>query len=260
MDEEPHSAASPSEQVHVLERRTPHLQPLELVPGGERFDVSSCRTRVGSVVRRTTSLPFRRKRISVSPPAPSIGQLRRRALTHDRAVPEDTRPGGQVLGLVEVVRRQEDRLPERPSERSSPRRPVAPGVEGRSSARRGRRAPGYRTSATPRSSRRFCPRERLHARVRLSASPTSRSLVHVPGDARSSRRRHGASPRPSRFGKSWDCWRTTPIRCGLGLGARRIEAEDSDLPPSRRRYPSRISTWSSARRRSDRGGRRPRPR
>ena len=61
--EEPHSAsASPSSEreVDLFERRPPHLEPLELLAARERLRVSSCSTRVGSLVRTTISSPSRR--------------------------------------------------------------------------------------------------------------------------------------------------------------------------------------------------------
>ena len=120
---------------------------------------------------------------SRSPPR-RAGQLRRPAERDDLALAQDGDAVGELLGLVEVVRGQEDGLAElRAASGSCPTRRGGPPGRSRSSARRGRGARGRR-------------RARARGRAAASARPTASSRARPA----SPRARRGRSPRPSRAG------------------------------------------------------------
>ena len=146
--------------------------------------VSSCSSAVGSSVCVLDQLA-----VAVAVGDAVVGcadaELARRPDREHAAVLDDRHAVGQLLRLVEVVRRQQDRLAERRAASApSPRRRGAPPGRSPSSARRGRSARGRRpararspaaAAARRRAcgcARRPCPR----ARPAPSTSSTSRGL------------------------------------------------------------------------------------
>ena len=172
-------------EVDLFERRPAHLEALQLDAARERLgrqlvqDARRLRRLDDDLARRRGGSGSRSRRV-----APR--QLGRPAEGDDLPVAEHGDPVGELLGLVEVVRREQDRLARaRAASGSSPTpRGARPG-RSRSSARRGRRARGRRRARAPRSSRRFWPPESVLTRAsRFSPSPT-RSITSSTSRGRS---------------------------------------------------------------------------
>ena len=130
--EDPHVRLLVDElEVDVLERRAPHLDPLELAALRERGR--------GQLVERPRRLlGLEDDELAVAPVADlglrARGQLGGPAELDDLAGDEHGDPVGELLGLVEVVRRQEDGLAE-PAQRAD----ELPGVAARGGVEAGRR-------------------------------------------------------------------------------------------------------------------------
>ena len=158
----------------------------------------------------------------------------RRAGRRRRSRPsrEDGDAVGELLGLVEVVRREQDRLAELPQRadrlpggaRACGSKPVVGSSRKISS--------GSPTAPSPRSSRRRWPPESVRTRAsRFSVEADELDdLVDRRAAAGSSRRRARGSRRRVRVGYIADDWRTTPIRSRQSPPAlRRVDAEHLDL-------------------------------
>ena len=148
-----------------------------------------------------------------------------RPLGDDPAAGDDRDAVGELLGLVHVVRREEDGLAElRAARRSRARRCGAPTGRSRSSARRGRSAPGRRSArarrragaaARRRAAARACPPSRRARRAR-----SSRRCRAARGSSRSRARGTRARSAPAR--------RSTPAaRRRRGCARRRRRAPGS---------------------------------
>ena len=162
-------------EVDVLERRPSHLELLELASGRERRRrqlVEHARRIVASRPRRA-----RRRGGSGSPSTPeSPMSSAGRSLPDDLAVAEHRDAVGELLRLVEVVRRQEDRRAERAKRADHVPRGAARGrVEARRRlveedeigiARRARRRGRAAASALPRASSRARRASRRARRAR----------------------------------------------------------------------------------------------
>ena len=166
-------------EVDLLERRPPHLQALELLAARDR-----CRRQLGEDARRLVR-PHEHL-LAVLPVADLRLQVGRRQLggrpdAHDLSLAHHRDAVGELLGLVEVVRREQDGLAER-AERADhlPRRAARLRVEA------GRRlveedevgiADERDAEVEPPL---LAARERLDARVRLLLEPDERDhLVDV---------------------------------------------------------------------------------
>ena len=198
-------------EVDVLERRAPDLERLELEALGQRTPVSSCSARVGSSVSSTTSSPrrgsgsARTRRSQSAPRASRSGRSRRHAARRrDRRAAAPRRGSGWSAGSSSRARGASGRA-SHAFRRAAGSKPVVGSSRKTSS--------GSPTSATPRSSRRFCPPERvLTCASRFSTSPTSADhlvdVARLPVVA-------GEDPvhlAHGQDGQSSDCCRTTPIR------------------------------------------------
>jgi hypothetical protein len=171
-------------------------------------------------------------------------QLGGRPDPDQRSLADHGDPVGELLGLVEVVRREHDRLPRARSERTSSHavrradgsKPVVGSSRKTSS--------GSPTRATPRSSRRFWPPgERLDALARLVGEPGELDhLVHVARPRVVAREHrvhlaHGQRRRQLRLLEHDADPRSVAASAFHGSAPRTLTS-----PPSRSRYPSRIST------------------
>src|SRR3954469_600577 len=99
-------------QVDLLERRSRHLEVLQALAAGPRLAgelVQQRRRVVGDVFE---GLPARVAVGDAHPPGRVHAQLARRALGEDAAALDDRDAVGERLRLVEVVRGQQDRLPQ----------------------------------------------------------------------------------------------------------------------------------------------------
>ncbi len=171
-------------------------------PSASALPVSSLSSRTGSPVSRTTSSPF-------APVAdlrdPRVAdQLGRRPLPHDRPVAEDRDSIGELLRLVEVVRRQQDRRAERPERADHlPGCPSRGGIEAR-----GRLVQEHEVGVADEGHAEIEPTllaagERLHARVPLLAEPDEVDhLVDVARVRVVARRRAGGFRGPSGSGSA----------------------------------------------------------
>ena len=181
-------------------------------PRASASAVSSCRRRVGSVralddllaVRGGSGSRSRRRRRSA----------RRRALAHDHAVAQHGDPVGELLGLVEVVRRQQDRLAERAQVADR-----VPRCAARARVEAGRRLVeedqlGVADRARARGRGAAAGRPRACARARRASPSGRRARSPRPGRAasRSSRRRRAGSRARSASGRATTTGASTPIR------------------------------------------------
>ena len=172
--------------------------------------------------------------------AGSGSRLRRRRRSARAGVPmrdelaraEDGDPVGELLRLVEVVRRQEDRLAER-AQRAHDlpgRRGALPG-RSRSSARRGRPARDRRRARRRgRAGASVRPRASSPARRASRASPTSAITSSTSRGLRVVARRTSRAPRGRvSIGGSSECCSTTPIRSRRARPPCRVEPEHLHL-------------------------------
>ena len=239
-----HCSSEPSSVRPVFARKTSSSDgSCRLICAARRFSASSARTTSG---QRAVAVELHRERAGArgrlgaeaaqqpAQPLELVGrlghdldgrladlrlQLRRRALGDDAAVVDDPDAVGEDVGLLEVLRRQEDghALLAREAADLVPERGPALRVEARSSARRGRgstgrgsaRAPG-RAGASSRPSRCApCGCRRSSAR-RGRGAPRSarlRSSPRMPCRDAWSRR----CSRPVRNGSSAASWSAAPI-------------------------------------------------
>ena len=232
------------------------------------------RRRTGRPARATNAVGVAVCARLAGPSGPTPGDRRRRARARppssagvaDRDQPaagDDADPVGQRLGLVQVVRGQQDRRAgRRPARGSAPRTRAGPPGRSRSSARRGRAARAGRRCRAPRRGgasgrRRGCGSGRRASRpARPARSP--RRVVRRRGRSR----RSGATTSPTRqlvelagaLQHDADPGAATPRRRAAGRAP-----STRTSPASRGGSPRGSPPWWSCRRRSGRAGRTPRP-
>ena len=215
-------------EVDVLERRPPHLEALELARRARALRGQLVQHRVGSSVSTTTSSPFAPV-ADLGRDAPRRSAPRGVPTRDDLAVAQHGDAVGELLGLVEVVRRQQDRLAER-RERAD----HLPGGAARGGSKPVVGSSRKRSSGSPTSASAevepalLAAGERLHARVALLLEPDELDhLVRRRAAARSSRRTARVRlRRRSGSGRAPTDWRTTPIRSRHAAPAvLRVDAE-----------------------------------
>ena len=218
-------------EVDVLERRPPDLEPFELATCGERRG-RQLGEDPGRLRRSSTTMSL----AVLAVPDLDVSARRRSAPRASRcatsALADHGDAVGELLRLVEVVGREEDRLAERAQRADEIPR----------SAARGRVEPGRRLVeehelgvADQRDAEVETPllaaRERLHARVASCRQVRpARSPRRRPAAARSSPRTSGCTSRTESRAGSSECWSTTPIRSRCARARLpRVDAEHLDI-------------------------------